>query len=286
MVAAAEIQGSAQWQTVVIIAASIWLLLSVIRGWSKGLFRQILAILAIIGAAFLGLLFAGPLSAFLRTRTNLPGFVLGIVSAFLIGVFAYYLIIFLGSFFLKRTRDQESDLLRLICGSGGAIVGFLSGLFFIWAFLLGVRVLGRVAENQVAIEASRSEEPAFWSLNAVKLKNSVELGFGRALLDALDPLPLTFYRAIDLYSRIAGNPQLMQRVLLYPGFRPLWENPKINRLMHDPELVAAVRNGNIFEVMGNPKVVSLWNDPEIRACLSREKIEEAIRYAGGEGVVQ
>jgi hypothetical protein len=283
MVTGAQIQGSAQWQTAVAVACAIWLLLSIIRGWMNGLLRQILAILAIIGAGFLASLFAGSLSSFLQTRINLSGLVVGLLSVLLVWVIAYNIIILGGRILFKKTRDYDSGLVRLIFGLGGALIGLVYGLIFFWMITISIRVVGRVAENQVAAENARSAPTPVWIVNAAKLKNSVELGVGRGLLNAVDPIPRDFYRTLDLCGRIASNPQRIQRALMYPGFEHLLENPKIRRLISDPEILEAVRSGNVFGVISNSKIVALWSDPEIRATLSPQQIEAALRYADSAG---
>ena len=278
MVSAADIQGSLGWQTTFVLISAGWLLLSVMRGWVKGLIYQLLAIVAVIGAGFLVSWFAGPFAELLHSTTNLSGLTLTLLAVVLVWGIAYNVILLIGRILFKRTRDQDPGVVRLIYGFGGALVGLIYGLIFIWVIVIGVRVIGRVAENEVEIQRSRSDPLPVWIMNAAKLKNSVELGVGRAVITTVDPLPSDFYREIDLCSRLIANPQAIRKMIEYPGFKHLWQNPKITSLEHDPEIVAALQKGNILILMSHPKIVALLNDPELRAVFSREQLDAALKY--------
>ena len=82
---------------------------------------------------------------------------------------------------------------------------------YIWAFVIGLRVVGHVAENQVHLQQSRSDPAPKWVVNTAKLKNSVELGIGGSLINAVDPLPRSFYQQIDSFCRSVTDPQALQK---------------------------------------------------------------------------
>ena len=279
MVSTANIQGSLGWQIIFVFISAGWLLLSVMRGWVNGLICQLLTIVAAIGAGFLVLWFAGSFTEFLHSTTNLSGLPRTLLTVALVWGIAYNAITLIGRILFKRTRDQGSGVVRLIYGFGGALVGLTYGLVFIWAVIIGIRVVGRVAESQVEIQKFRSDTLPVWVVNAAKLKNSVELGVGYAVITAIDPLPNNFYREIDLYSRLTATPQAIQKVMEYPGFKRLWQNPKIASLGHDPEIVAAVQERNILVLISHPKIIALLNDPELHAAFSREQLDAALEYS-------
>src|SRR5262245_9910986 len=254
---AGYIQGAHQWQTAFFLAAALWILVSVIRGWGKGLMRQLIGLVAFFTAGYLVLNYSGPVSEFLSP--HLPALLLLPLAAILIWVLSFNIIALVGRLLFKRTRDCESSLARLISGAGGGIIGLCYGLLFIWCVLIGLKVIGRIAENQVEIQRVKNESSGSFILNFVKLKNSVELGYGRTLLDSIDPLPRSFYRDLDLYSRVIEDPEAMQKLLEYPGFRRIWESPRIVDLERDPQIAADLQRRDMVAVLTNRKVVALLN---------------------------
>ena len=200
---ASEIQGSPQWQGVVLLCSALWILISMLRGWSTGLMRQLTVIVAFIVATFLVLHFTSNLAAYLHREV--PQVLQTPIAALLIWIISYNGILLIGRILFKRTRDQDSVLVRIIYGAGGALLGFAYGLFFIWSLLIGVRVIGRIAENQIEMQRAESEPSSHFVLSLAKLKNSVELGVGRSVINTVDPTPPGFYRELDQYSRLIGN---------------------------------------------------------------------------------
>jgi hypothetical protein len=277
MVSASSIQGSHQWQIAVFLAAAAWILVSVVRGWSKGLMRQLTGLVAFFAAGYLALSYAGPVSEFLSPHLS-PLFLFPL-AAILIWLLSFNVIALVGRMLFKRTRDCEPPAVRLAYGIGGGIIGLGYGLLFVWCVLIGLKVIGRIAENQAEIQQAKNESSRSFVLNIAKLKNSVELGYGRTLLDSIDPLPRRFYRDLDKYSRVIEDPEAMRKLLEYPGFRRIWESPQIVDLERDPKIVGALRSGDILGVLTNRKVVALLNDPQIRSAFLQEDLEAALNYA-------
>ena len=275
---ASEIQGSPQLQGVVLLCSALWILISMLRGWSTGLMRQLTVIVAFIVATFLVLHFTSNLAAYLHREV--PQVLQTPIAALLIWIISYNGILLVGRILFKRTRDQDSLLVRIIYGAGGALLGFAYGLFFIWSLLIGVRVIGRIAENQIEMQWAESEPSDKFVLSLAKLKNSVELGVGRSVINTVDPTPPGFYRELDQYSRLIGNPRAFRKMLDYPGFHRVLQDPKILDLQRDPELLADLQSGNLLGVFSNRKVVALLNDPQLRQVFSLGELKAALDYAG------
>jgi uncharacterized membrane protein required for colicin V production len=257
---APDIHGSPAWQNTYLVLCAAWLLFSFLRGWRNGILRQILAIVGLIGAAFAVSWFAGPLAGSLQSSVHLPGIALTALAVLLVWGISYNVIMLIGRILFKRTGDQDSGLVRFIYGMGGAAIGLIFGLVSIWAFTMAIRVVGRVAENQVELQQARSVP--VWVANIAKLKSSLELGLGRSVLDTVDPFPRRFYRQIDYCSRLAVDPQSVQKLVERPGFRRM--QPKIAELERDPEIMAAVRRGDIVSLASNPKVIAILGDSELQ----------------------
>ena len=140
-----DIQGSHQWQTALFLIATAWILVSVARGWGKGLMRQLTGIVGLLAAGFLITNYTGLTGEFLRPQV--PSLFLLPVSAALIWILSFNTIILVGRLLFKRTREYESPLLRLISGFGGGIIGLCYGLLFVWCVVIGLKVIGRIASG-------------------------------------------------------------------------------------------------------------------------------------------
>jgi uncharacterized membrane protein required for colicin V production len=277
MAGAGDIQGSHQWQTAVLVVAAVWLLVSAVRGWGKGLMRQLVGIVALFAAGYLVLCYSGLVGEFLRPY--LPALLLLPAAAVIIWVFSFNLIVLIGRLLFKRTKDCQSTSLRLIYGVGGGVIGLGYGLLFVWCILIALKVVGQLAENQVEMQRVKNESSGALVVNLAKLKNSVELGSGRTVLDSIDPLPRRFYRDLDQYSRVIEDPEAIQKLLEYPGFRRVLDSPQVLELERDPQIAADMKKGNVLGVLTNRKVIALLNDPQIRSALTQRDLEAALNYA-------
>jgi hypothetical protein len=277
MASIADIQGSQQWQTAIFLITAAWILVSAARGWGKGLMRQLVGIVALVAAGFLVLHYTGQMSESLHL--HIPALILVPVAAVLIWILSFNSIVLIGHLLFKRTKECESPLLRLIYGVGGGIIGLCYALLFVWCAFIGLKVIGRIAANQVEIQRVKNERSEAFILNLAKLKNSIELGYGRALLDLVDPFPRSFYREIDQYSRVIEDPEALRKLLDYPGFRRIWESPQVAELERDPEIDADLRRGDIVAILTNRKVIALFDDPQIQSVFTRGDMEAALTYA-------
>jgi uncharacterized membrane protein required for colicin V production len=276
------IEPSAQWQTAVFLIAGGCILVNAVRGWSQGLMRQVIGILAFFAAAFLVWQSTGRMEEFLRP--HVPAWILIPVSAVVIWVVSFNSIVLVGRLLFKRTKDCESSLFRLFSGLGGAAIGLGYGLLFVFCSLMALRVVGRLAEDQVEIQQSKNENSGALILNLAKLKNSVEMGFGRKTLESVDPLPKGFYRVLDRYTLVITDPDTIRKTLEYPGFNRIWKSPQILEIEGDPQIMEDLKRGNILGVFTNPKIVALLENPQIRSLFTPGNLDAALNYAARQPV--
>jgi hypothetical protein len=268
--------GSEYWRTFFFALAGGWVLLSIFRGWAQGILRQLLVPLAILSASIIAALVTPMASGYFR---GLPAPVVALLVATAIWLFTYNLLLFIGGIIFKRTRDQDFVIIRLFFGVGGAAIAVVFALLQIWLVVVGVRFFGRIAEDQIAIQSARGVASGGFVVGLARLKNSVELGSGKVILDQLDPIPQGVYNRLHQCSLLLANPRAMGRLLEFPAFHGLWEDPRIRALQADPEILEAVRRGDFLSVIMNPRVIALSNDPNIRALLSGDQIRSACDYA-------
>jgi hypothetical protein len=275
--------GSEYWRTVFLVLAGVWILLSLIRGWTQGILRQLLVPLAILGALAAVVLLAPTVSGFLDQRTPLSPQISGVVVAGALWFLVYNLILLTGGIIFKRTRDHDFLVTRLFFGMGGASLAAIFALLQIWLVSIGIRLLGRIAEDQIAVQSSRGAKANGLVIGLARLKNSLELGTGKATLDAIDPVPQSVYQRIEQTSQLLVNPRAVERLLGSPQLRTVWENPRVRALETDPEILNAIKRGEFLSLLSNPKVLALWNDPSTRTLLSTNQIQAALDQAALDG---
>src|SRR5215470_11491185 len=109
-----SVAGSPLWQIAFVSFALVLILFEILRGWRRGLPRQIARLGALIAAYFAGWFatrFFGPLlGAFFR----MPDAVLSILAGALFGIIIYAVISGIGSALFRRTNQHGSLVVRLL----------------------------------------------------------------------------------------------------------------------------------------------------------------------------
>src|SRR5437762_1986943 len=185
--------GSPLWQIVFVSFAAVLVLFEILRGWRRGLPRQVARLGALVAAYFAGYFawkFFGPL---LGMFVRLPDALLSILASALFALIIYAVISGIGSALFRRTNQHDSLIVRLIYGSTGAVMGIFFGLFLVWMIIVAVRSVGSVANAEVreqandssvlhAVDVRRrllagpSEDDAPLTTSLARLKNSLEMG--------------------------------------------------------------------------------------------------------------
>src|SRR5438874_11361246 len=114
-----SVAGSPLWQIVFVSFAFILTLFEILRGWRRGLPRQVARLGALIAAyfaAFFGGKFLGPL---LGMFVRLPDTLLSIFAGAIFAVIIYALISGIGSALFRKTSQHDSLIIRLVYGSTG-----------------------------------------------------------------------------------------------------------------------------------------------------------------------
>src|SRR3982751_2275139 len=141
--------GSHLWQLVFISFAVVLILFEVIRGWNRGIARQMARLGGLIAgslAVYFGAAFVVPV---MRPVLNLPDPTLWLLAALVLFLVTYLVINGTGAVLFKRTKDYDSPTARVMCGVGGAIFGLFFGAVLVWSIVIGVRSLGSIADAQV-----------------------------------------------------------------------------------------------------------------------------------------
>lgn len=270
--------GSPLWQTALIIAGIIFLLLASWRGWRAGLVRSGMNAVAIIVSASMGFLAAKFAAAPFGGLGNIAGFLAGLAVGGGIGIFMLVAIWILGAVCFKRTEHQGSGVLRLLWGAGGAFFGLLVGLAILWGGISIVRSLGAFAESRVNPDRPDSVQTRVAS-GLLTLKESLELGSTGRFLESVDALPPDFYELVLQVGKLTSEQKAMRRFLDYPGIQKVLQNPRVSDLMNDATVVRASKEKNIFLLLNNKSVVAALEDPALAEQLKRIDLRAALKFA-------
>jgi hypothetical protein len=259
-----SVEASPQWQAGLLIIFAACLIYMVIRGFFRGLLLQLLIPVAVAGSILVVYFFSDPiLRPFgMSSTTTSPGGLM--LARILLGVLCFYLTMLASGFLFRRTRDYDLVVSRLISGAGGALLGFIYGLVNVWFLMILIQVTGRVAEDEVTLQASRGAVPAPIVSSFARAKASLDLGWLGDLSRWLDPVPASVYDTIDRWSAILSRPDAVKQLLADPVFRPLSNNPTFQALAADPELSNSIEKGDLLGVVTNPKLVQFFANGEVR----------------------
>jgi uncharacterized membrane protein required for colicin V production len=288
--------GSPLWQIVFVSFAAVLVLFEILRGWRRGLPRQVARLGALIAAYFAGWFaskFFGPL---LGMFVRLPDALLSILAGAIFAVVIYAIVSGIGSALFRRTDQHESLVVRLVYGSSGAVLGAFFGLFLVWLIVVGIRSVGSVANAEVREQANDStvvhavdmrrrifaepgEDETPLTTSLARLKNSLEMGVIGNMVKKADIVPPTTYDLIEKIGTVAANPQYAERFLEYPGAKELSEHPKIVALRNDQEISQMLAQGQLLELIQDHRIIDAANDPELRARLKKFDVVAALNYA-------
>jgi hypothetical protein len=261
---ASAVEASQQWQTGLLIVFALCILYATIRGWFHGLLLQLMVPLAVVASVLVVYFLADPiLRPFgMNSATISPTGLT--VARVLLGVLCYYVLMLAGGFLFRRTRHYDLIISRLISGAGGALLGFIYGLLTVWFLIILIQVVGRVAEDQVALQAERRLSPAPVIAKLASAKASLDLGLLGDVSRLIDPVPASVYESIDRWSSVLSRPDALKQLMADPVFRSLGNNPTFQALANDPELSDSIQKGDLLGVVTNPKIAQFFTNGEVK----------------------
>jgi uncharacterized membrane protein required for colicin V production len=290
----ASMRGVDSWQLLFFCAAVLIVLFQAWRGWRLGLVRQIISLLA-IASAYMVAIFGGRTLIPLLRPLGIPDSLLGVAAGAVLGFVTFLVISLIGAVLFKKTSEQRVGLIRFGYGLSGSVIGGLFGIVLVWIAVLGIRVLGTVAETEV--EAARNPRRSVQNINGVPtprpappppshmvrglvhMKQSLEQGTAGAVVEQVDPIPGTLYTLLAKIGQMISNEQSVNRFLGYPGVKTLTEHPKIVALQNDGEISRDLMSRNYFALIRNSRIVQAANDQEIASLMRDFEFEKALDYA-------
>jgi hypothetical protein len=252
------------------LAAGLYLLFEIWRGWRRGVMRHGMSVLALVVAGGVGWIFAW-MTGFVSDRIiplPYPGgrLIFGLAAALAF----YFAAVALSSMLFKRTSQQPPGIVRLFYGAGGGFFGLIFGLLILWGGISIFRAMGAVAE-------ARQTAPGDEQL--VALKESLEEGTTGSLVDKVDIVPPNIYGLITKLLRVTQSPEATARFLAYPQTQQLLTQPKLMELFTDPAVAGAASEGNYFSLLTSPKLAEIASDREVQKSFTGFELEKALDYA-------
>lgn len=272
--------GSPQWQQYLFIAASIFLLWEVWRGWRLGFVRGLLRLTALFCAWIGGSAAAGATGTAVAFFSRVPPLFAPAVAGLCIGL-GIYIVISLLAGLLFKTTENHSGVVRFFFGVGGALCGVIFGLLLLWAGITLIRGLGALGELRIvqARHEGRSPETEKKAFFLIRLKESLELGVTGSTLKDADPLPTAFYDDMVKISMLADNQEAFERFFQYPGTLQILSNPRVAAVVQDPAMERAVESWNIVPLIHNRNVLAAARDPDLLEQLRSFNLTGALDYA-------
>lgn len=260
------------------IAAGVYLLFEIWRGWRRGVVRHGVSVLALVTAGGVGWIFAW-MTGFISDRIIPFPYPVGRMIFGLAAALAFYAAAaVLSSLLFKKTSQQRSGMVRLIFGVGGGVFGLIFGLLMLWGGISLVRMVGAVAEAEQTLP-NRGAVATTLDPSLMAAKEALESGPTGSWVDRVDILPSNIYPLITKVVQVTQSPEAVARFLFYPGTQQLLSSTKLGELFTDPQMVEAASNGNVFALLSQPKLQEVAADPAVREAVAKFDLEKALDYA-------
>ncbi|MFM8231435.1 MAG: hypothetical protein ACKOAL_09455, partial [Chthoniobacterales bacterium] len=256
------------------LAAGLYLLFEIWRGWRRGVVRHGVSVFALLTAGGIGWIFAWMTGAISDRIIPLPPpggrFVFGLAA----GLAFYIAAVVLSSLLFKKTSQQSAGIVRLFYGAGGAFFGLIFGLLVLWGGVTIFRALGAVAEGKEQLAAGSSADSGL-----VAVKESLEEGAAGGLVEKVDILQTSFYGTLTKLVQVTGSPEAAARLFTYPPLLELLSQPKIAAIFADPAVSKAAAEGNYFALLSSSQLAAAASDPEVQKSFSAFDWQKALDYA-------
>lgn len=267
------------WQLVFLVAAAAYIALEGVRGMFNGVVRQAVQLVALAAAWWAGSGCASLVAPHLKP-IGLPDFMLPAIGGLGIAILVYIGIAGIGSMLFRKTTEQKSLVVQALYGAGGGALGLVWGGVIVWIAVLGIRLLGTVAQAEIE-EARRDAHKSNGALvsGLATAKDAIDRGAVGTLVHKVDPVPEAAYDLLSKIARMLSTPGGAERFLSYPAASAIAEHPMITAMREDPSVMSQIQTRNYLALLWHPAVVEAANDPEIKALVSKFDLNGALDHA-------
>ena len=261
------------------LAAGLYLLFEIWRGWRRGVVRHGVSVFALLAAGGIGWIFAWMTGAISDRLIPLPPPAGRLIFGLAAGLAFYLAAVVLSSLLFKKTSQQSAGIVRLFYGAGGAIFGLIFGLVVLWGGVTIFRTLGAVAQGKEELAARDGATAAPADGGLVAVKESLEQGAAGGFVERVDILPTSFYGTLTKLVQVTGSPEAAARLFTYPPLQELLAQPKIAAIFTDPAISKAIADGNYFALLSSPQLGAAASDPGVQKSLTEFDWQKALDYA-------
>lgn len=257
---------------------AVFVILFAIRGWRLGLVRQALSIVA-IAAAYAAAFFGGKFLIPVLRPLGFPDQVLTLIGGVILGAAVYFGLSIVWGLLFKRTEHQSAAIIRYGFGLSGALLGAAFGLFLFLVGIVGIRLVGSIAEHELSGKKHRNTTSNPVANRLARIKQSISQGTAGAVVEKVDPIPQSVYNLLGKVGEVTGDPDSLSRFSDNPNVRALSVHPKIVALQNDPEIAKAAEAQDFLSLLRNPKLVDAANDPEVIRLVGSLDLNKALDFA-------
>jgi hypothetical protein len=265
-------------QTVFLVIGAVLVFLFALRGWRLGLVRQALSIVA-VAIAYVAAFFGGKFLIPVLRPLGFPDQILTAIGGLIIGVIVYVGLAIVWGVLFKRTAHQSAAILRYSFGISGAVLGAAFGVFLLLVGVVGIRLLGSIAEHELSGKKHRSVAPNPVAARLALIKRSLSQGPTGAVVEKVDPIPQSVYSVLGKVGQVTSDPDSFARFAENPSVQALSTHPKILALQNDPEIAKAAEAQDFLALLRNRKLVEAANDPEVIRLIGTLDLDKALDFA-------
>lgn len=260
------------------LAAGLYLLFEMWRGWRRGIVRHGVSVIALLAAGGIGWMFAWSTGFVADRLVPLPVPLGRALFGLAAGIAFYIAAVVLSSLLFKKT-SQQGGIVRLVYGIGGAFFGLIFGLVVLLGGISMFRALGAVAEGQSALADRYGVALVPAAAQLTSAKQALEQGKTGGLVDAVDVVPVGAYSLLTEFVQVSSSPEAVARLLAYPDMQKLLAQPKLAAFFSDPRVIEAASRGNYPGLIGNPKLSEIVSDPAVQKSFMEFDWQKALDYA-------
>jgi hypothetical protein len=267
------------------VCAVLWLLASTWKGWSRGLVRQAVSLVALMAAVAAGF-YIGPLLAPALPAIGFPRFLRPLVAGILVAFLIWGAVTSVSAIVFRRTDEQGVGVVRAFYGLSGAVLGLISGLLLLGLGAWGVRLAGSLADGlqtgALAKPLKKGQSPPPTAPDPsplAALKKTVEESPLSSWLSKVDPISPDWYPRLSKIGQALTSQSARERLLSDPSFAPIAKNPRLAALRDDPALQEALRAADLWTLLRSPKVQAAAADTQLLTALRPAEVDLALERA-------
>jgi uncharacterized membrane protein required for colicin V production len=177
-------------------------------------------------------------------------------------------------YYRYKTDDVDRMRWQRMNRKVGLTVGGLTGALYAFLICIVIYPMG-----YLTIQIPAGEQ----SSKTVQYINDARRAMPGTGLDKLvahfDPTPAKYYNVVDLLGLLYHNPDLHKRVLGYPDFLNIQENPNVQAYLNDEEIQRQTQGqGSVSEIINNPTFLALIADEAFMGLLRQVDPADLIAF--------